>query len=252
MFVEQRLAKIQEVLAVEQSASIERLSKLLSVSKDTIRRDLIQLEKRQVLKRTHGGAVSTNPAVVIYDYQTRAGQFYDIKAKIAKAAIHWIKQPAAIIFDASTTVEAVINELSDYPLQAITNSLTHAQRLAALKQSTITVLPGRLDKEQLFLYGADTVAKLAQFQADYTLLGVFALSTEGVFIHTEEEGMVKRQMVKQGEYVIAVADHTKLATTGFFKVCDLPEIDLLITDQQPDIELQAALAAANVTIYVTE
>ena len=49
MFVEQRLAKIQEVLAVEQSASIERLSKLLSVSKDTIRRDLIQLEKRQVL-----------------------------------------------------------------------------------------------------------------------------------------------------------------------------------------------------------
>lgn len=52
MFVEQRLAKIQEVLAVEQSASIERLSKLLSVSKDTIRRDLIQLEKRQVLKRT--------------------------------------------------------------------------------------------------------------------------------------------------------------------------------------------------------
>ena len=54
MFVEQRLAKIQEVLAVEQSASIERLSKL-SVSKDTIRRDLIQLEKRQVLKRTHGG-----------------------------------------------------------------------------------------------------------------------------------------------------------------------------------------------------
>ena len=55
MFVEQRLAKIQEVLAVEQSASIERLSKLLSVSKDTIRRDLIQLEKRQVLKRTHGG-----------------------------------------------------------------------------------------------------------------------------------------------------------------------------------------------------
>ena len=57
------------------------------VSKDTIRRDLIQLEKRQVLKRTHGGAVSTNPAAVIYDYQTRAGQFYDIKAKIAKAAI---------------------------------------------------------------------------------------------------------------------------------------------------------------------
>lgn len=75
MFVEQRLAKIQEVLAVEQSASIERLSKLLSVSKDTIRRDLIQLEKRQVLKRTHGGAVSTNPAAVIYDYQTRAGNF---------------------------------------------------------------------------------------------------------------------------------------------------------------------------------
>ena len=57
MFVEQRLAKIQEVLAVEQSASIERLSKLLSVSKkDTIRRDLIQLENGKYLNEpTEGG-----------------------------------------------------------------------------------------------------------------------------------------------------------------------------------------------------
>lgn len=55
MFVEQRLAKIQEVLAVEQSASIERLSKLLSVSKDTIRRDLIQLENGKYLNEPTEG-----------------------------------------------------------------------------------------------------------------------------------------------------------------------------------------------------
>ena len=43
----------------------------VSVSKDTIRRDLIRLEKEGHLKRTHGGAISVQSEATIYDYAQR-------------------------------------------------------------------------------------------------------------------------------------------------------------------------------------
>lgn len=41
--------------------------------------------------------------------------------------------------------------------------------------------------------------------------------------------------------MVALADHTKMDKTGFFKVCDLKEIDFLVTDQPPGKQLQQAL-----------
>ena len=50
---------------------MEALAEQVSVSKDTIRRDLIRLEKEGHLKRTHGGAISVQSEATIYDYAQR-------------------------------------------------------------------------------------------------------------------------------------------------------------------------------------
>lgn len=119
-------------------------------------------------------------------------------------------------------------------------------------RTEISVLPGKLYKQQLFLYGSDTVKKIEQYCTDYALLGVFTLSEEGLFIHTEGEGMVKWQMVKQGNYVMTLTDHTKFGTTCLFKVCSLSEIDMLITDKQLSAVLTQKLESNNVEIVLTE
>lgn len=129
----------------------------------------------------------------------------------------------------------------DKNINAITNSLPIAQRMARNNKSVISVLPGKLHKDQLFLYGSETIQKLAEYNVDYVLLGVFAISADGIFIHTEEEGLVKRQMVNQGVTVIALADHSKIDTKGFFKVCDLSRIDYLVTDSEPEESFKNAL-----------
>ena len=98
------------------------------------------------------------------------------------------------------------------------------------------------------MYGAETVEKLSQYQVDFTILGVFALSNNGLFIHTEEEGLVKRKMIQQGKQVIALADHTKHNKEGFFKICDLKEIDYLITDEKIEGELMNNLNDNNVKV----
>lgn len=252
MLIEERHKRIKEIIDKEQSASMEVLSKQLGVSKDTIRRDLIKLERENILRRTHGGAISADREAVIYNFEERSEKYGIIKEKIADKASTIIKDNCTILFDSSTTVEAVIKRLFEKNMYAITNSLTHAMILAKFKNTHVSVLPGNLHKDQLFLYGSETVKKIEQYKVDYTVLGVFALSEEGLFIHTEDEGLVKRQMVEQGNMVIAVTDHTKLDTTGFFKVCSLDEIDLLITDQEPSEKLLTSLQKNDVEVLIAK
>ncbi|OXM20466.1 hypothetical protein CBI35_17920 [Pantoea sp. AV62] len=162
-----------------------------------------------------------------------------------------INDNSSVIFDSSTTVETVIPHLSDKNILAVTNSLTNANRLARNKKCDIKILPGNLHKEQMFLYGSETIQKIEKYHVDYVLLGVFAISDKGLFIHTEEEGLVKRQMVMQGTTVIAVADHTKINTTGFFKVCDLSWINYLVTDELPESSFIQSLQDNNVELILT-
>lgn len=252
MLIEERLAAIKQIIEANQSATIEELARSLQVSKDTIRRDLIKLEEQNVLRRTHGGAVLVTREALILNYQQRADQFPILKQAIAYKTVELIKDHATILFDSSTTVEAVIAQLGDKPIYGITNSLTHAMLLAKYKQTEVSVLPGKLHKDQLFLYGTETVKKIEEYTVDYTILGVFALSADGVFIHTEEEGLVKRQMVEQGKTVIALADHTKINTTGFFKICSLAALDILVTDEQPPAEFLDCLTQNDVKVILTK
>lgn len=251
MLIEERLDKIKRIIQESGSISIESLVARLDVSKDTIRRDLIRLEQMNVIKRTHGGAVINNRDALIFDYHQRSEKENPVKNKIAMKAAGIIKDNSSVIFDASTTVEAAIPHLNGKNILAITNSLTNAIRLARNPGCDIKILPGNLHKEQMFIYGSETVQKLTHYHADYLLLGVFAISGQGLFIHTEEEGLVKRQMVAQAATVIALADHSKLDTTGFFKVCDLAGIDYLVTDVEPEESFKAALRKHGVEILLT-
>lgn len=251
MLIEERLSKIRKIIQENKSVSIEALVSSLGVSKDTIRRDLIRLEQDSVIRRTHGGAVINDRDALIFDYSQRSGKLSPVKERIAAKAAEIINDCASVIFDASTTVEAVIPKLHDRQILAITNSLTNASALARHQSGAIKVLPGTLHPEQLFLFGSETIQKLTEYHVDYLLLGVFAISATGIFIHTEEEGLVKRQMARQSSKVIALADHTKINTTGFFKVCDLSLIDYLITDVCPDDGFIEALRENDVELILT-
>ena len=84
MLIEERLAKIQKIVNEQKSISMEALAEQVSVSKDTIRRDLIRLEKEGHLKRTHGGAISVQSEATIYDYAQRIVKHPEKKQAIAQ------------------------------------------------------------------------------------------------------------------------------------------------------------------------
>lgn len=251
MLIEERYNLITNVLKERKTITLEELSRLLNVSKDTVRRDLIELEKRSVLKRTFGGAVLISKSVPSLKHEERLSHLRDAKDSIAAAAVKFLKNNSSVVFDASTTVQAVVPFLEGKEIRAITNSLPTAQALSAIHDCKISLLPGTLQREHLYVTGSDTVEKLASYHFDFCFLGISALDYYGIYTHTEEEGLVKRQMIAQSSVKIALADHTKFDSLDFYKIGALNCIDILITDTAPTESLKVSIENAGVRLITS-
>ncbi len=79
------------------------LAEKFQVSMETIRRDLEQLEKEQIVRRVHGGAVLNVASGIEPDYSYREIKNYELKIMIGKKAAELVKDGDTIIIDIGTT-----------------------------------------------------------------------------------------------------------------------------------------------------
>lgn len=250
MLIEERLNRILELLKEKEVVTIEDLINDLNVSKDTIRRDLIRLENDKAIKRTHGGAVLNDQLTVSVFYNERKEKYKESKLAIGKATSTLVSQDSMVILDAATTVETAIPYLDKMNIRTITNSLSTASELSKLSDCTISILPGKLSKEHLYITGADTVLKLMSYKADYALLGAFSIDENGVWVAEEEDGEVKNQIVKSARINILMSDSSKFNKKGSVKSCELSDIDYLVTDKMPEEKIRTALENNSVKIII--
>jgi DeoR/GlpR family transcriptional regulator of sugar metabolism len=73
-------------------------------------------------------------------------------------------------------------------------------------------------------------------------------ATAGITTHLLAEATVKRGAAKASQRVIAVADSSKLGRVAFGHVCDINDIDIVITDAGADQEKVDELWAAGVDV----
>ncbi len=92
--------------------------------------------------------------------------------------------------------------------------------------------------------------KLNQYNVDYLLLGVYAMDSGGIYTCSESEGAVKAKMLASARKKIAMADSSKLDTTGLIRICTLQDVDILVTDKFPEGRLLEAMQKAGVEIIV--
>lgn len=64
MWSHERQSKILEYLSQEGKVETNRLAEVFDVSRETIRRDLLDLDQRGTLVRVHGGAVTSDKVIL--------------------------------------------------------------------------------------------------------------------------------------------------------------------------------------------
>jgi DeoR/GlpR family transcriptional regulator of sugar metabolism len=243
---------ILDYLKKNKRISAEDICNFYKVSRDTARRDLVNLEKLGAIVRTHGGAISPPANEEIKSYSERL--LYDVeeKHKIAKLGTSLIKEKDTIILDTSTTVQACAELLENKKCNIITNSINVADILSQKSNVKVFLLGGKLNNEHRFLYGTTTVNMLSGYFAHKAFLGALGVSEKGITTGSDEDADVMKKMVEQSEKVVILADHTKFNRTANFKVCNLSQIDFIITDKQPDETFMELLYKNNVSLLIAE
>jgi len=234
MFAEERKVVILQLMESGERVKVGDLSQRFEVSESTVRRDLQELENGGLIQRTHGGAISVQSSFEL-SYQEKEIRCYDEKLKIAKTAANLVKDGETVFLDAGTTTLQIAYALRGKTITVATNSMDIAQVFAEDPQVEVIVLGGSLRKTIRSLVGFLTNEMLARLHFDKVFLAANAVDLElGVSTPNLIEAETKRHMVKAGDEVILVVDHSKLWAKAMCKICSLSEISLLLTDDGLD------------------
>jgi DeoR/GlpR family transcriptional regulator of sugar metabolism len=234
MYQEERLLGILQYLKEHGRIRVQDICEQFHVSRDTARRDLVKLSEQNLIIRTRGGAVLPTLNQEIESYKERLDLKGEIKARIGREAAKWIKDYDTVLLDTSTTVQYAAQALAAENVMAVTNSIDIADILSTKPRVKIHVLGGILHSRDRYLYGTATTKKLQEYKVNKCLMGAGGITEEGIFLASEEDGQVVREMINRAEQVIVLADRTKFGKPMFYKVCALEQVDFLIADRIPE------------------
>jgi len=220
----------------------------LGVSEDTVRRDLRDLAAQGLLRRVHGGALA--PAPPTGPFSQRLEVSSEEKAALAEAALPLLVGARVIVLDGGTTTLELARRLPPlYDGTVITNSPPVASALAHHPKAQVTLVGGRLLKDEQVAVGAAAVEAFHTVRADICVLGICSLHPDvGVTTHDDEEAYVKRAMVACAGEVIALATADKLRTASPWVVAQLADIDSLVTDGSAELVRPYTSAGIDVVV----
>ncbi|MBT2217978.1 DeoR/GlpR family DNA-binding transcription regulator [Virgibacillus dakarensis] len=226
---------IEQELIVNKKIDIEEVSKKLNVSAMTIRRDLKELESNGKAIRTHGGAISVDSITEEVPYSSKKVKNNAEKRAVANKALSLIGENSTIILDSGTTTFELAKLLRDRSdLTVVTNDIKIANELLESPNKVI-VTGGELQQGVGALYGSGTQKMLSIIHADLFFLGAHAIDLErGVTAPTFEKSLIKQLMLNAAEKTWILADYSKFNRKAFSNVCDLSEVEGIITNANVD------------------
>ena len=256
MFAEERHRLISESLAAHGKVSVAELSERFDITRETVRRDLAQLEAAGLLRRVHGGAVGADSASTREEsHSARTTIHAQSKRAIAEAAYALLPaEMTSVMIDAGTTTEILAEELAQHrsgDCLVITHALPIAARISGNPQLALDVIGGRIRGLTNAATGAETVLAYSRLRADIAFLGTNALHPEfGLSTPDPLEASVKGAIARSAQRVVVLADASKHGSLTLVQFATLEQIDTLVTEKFPDPELAAALDAAEVEVVV--
>lgn len=235
----------------------DELSKQLAVNSSTIRRDLERLERQNLLRRIHGGAVPIDTlSYSTYDYdltfQKNSSQQLDEKANIAQAAVKLIEAGDTIGFSPGTTTTYLARTLRQAQianLNIVTNALNIAMELVGLPGVNLTVTGGILLPDFFALVGPSAEQSLSQVYISKAFVGVTGLHPlHGLTGPNQLETLTHRVLLERASQVIVLADSTKLDRVALYPIAPLNAVHVLITNVGAPPQIIASIREQGVDV----
>lgn len=234
MTKEERHEIILDMLMQHSSLLVTDLAEQLNVSSVTIRKDLTELERAKKLYRNHGKAILIDPYSENRNISDKEKLCVDEKRAIGAYAASLVTPKDSILIASGTTMHALARNISSPDkLTVITASLEVANILSTNKEIDIIQLGGLLRHSSLSVVGKHAEAALSDFSCSKLFIGVDGIDLDfGITTTDMMEASLNRVMIQTAQKTIVLADSSKFGRRGFSKICDMEDIDHIITDSK--------------------
>ena len=248
-----RQEHILEQLRMSGHVEVDELASTFDVTTQTIRRDLGNLCDLGLAARVHGGArriVSTS--TVAYEDRRRA----DVQEKlaIAQKTAGLIPDGCSVAINIGTTTEQVAQALSLHRnLTVISNNINVIHILQNTRVRSLIIVGGEVRLSDGAIVGSDAVDAIRNFKVDYAVIGASALDMDGsVLDFDQREVAVARAILANARTRILVCNRSKFGVSAPHRICDLHQLDFVVTDNVPPRPFTAAARTASTRIITTD
>ncbi len=215
----ERRRMIAQQLRQRGSVSVSALEAEFGISPMTARRDLDELERRGVARRTHGGAVLPGLSSHEDSFLQRLEMAVEAKERLAETVLGMIEPGEAIFVDSSTTGYFVARRIVRANLRCtvLTNAVAVMDLLCEVDAPQVELVGagGTLRKLTRSFVGPQAVRGIEAHFADHVFFSVRGLTPDGFLTDPDAlEAEVKRSMVEHARTPLLLVDGTKFGRTG--------------------------------------
>ncbi len=228
----ERQQTIVDLVDKNDSIQVADLVKLFDVSEMTIRRDLDILERKGLLRRVHGGAVSSHGRSYEPPFLLRSTDHSEEKQRIGKAAADLIKKGDSVMLDVGTTTLEIARHLYAHQnLTIITPCFQIAALLAEHPGIRLILTGGILRRSELSMVGHLAERTIQEFYVDKLFVGAGGVDIVTGFTEFNlEDTLVKQAMLRQAKDITAVVDSSKFGQVALTAIAPLKAVNRIITD----------------------
>lgn len=251
---EERKNYILNQLNLEGKVKTNDLVESLGVSSESIRRYLEELEEENKLKRVYGGAVKINLSREEPSQLKREVLYAEEKRKIGRAAATLVEDNDVIFIDDGTTTLHMIDYLLNKKnITVLTNSVPALYLLIDYKNKElfsgdIFFIGGKVSSVQSRVTGSLAEKMLENFYADKAFISIDGIMIDkGITSFDEERGQLAKKLMLHAKHSIIVTDHSKFGLVQFYKMADLKEVDIIVSDVPAPKEWEEYLLKKDVT-----
>lgn len=230
-----RINKIQELLEDKRSISINKLCDIFEVSKNTIRRDIAELEKRGIIKKVYGGIMLNPTSIAPEPFASREIKNSLPKKQIARIAAELVSDGDVIYIDSGTTTMHMIPYLAEKRnITIVTASLNVINASTSYNQLNVISTGGSLYLPSKAFVGASVLSCLKNYNISKTFLATTGISLEnGVTNASPLECEIKHYLSQKDNVKVLLVDSSKIGISSLMTYCQLKDLDYIIIDKEP-------------------
>lgn len=237
MLAIERRNEILEKLQKEKRVVVGELSRLYSVSEETIRRDLEKLENDGYVIKSYGGAVLNENTSIDMPFNVRKNTNVIGKQKIAELVGSMVKDGEHLMLDSSSTAVFIAKTLKEekHNLTIITNSVEIIIELFDAKDFRVISTGGLAMEDSFALVGPQTDSMLRTYHVDKAVISCKGFDLDnGITDSNELHARNKKTMLERADQRLLAVDSSKFGCTAFTSIGGLEDVSIIITDRKPE------------------